>query len=143
MLPATRNNVRNLWNDPFDALYKFMGKMPDYSSEETDLLGRYPVDVHEDDNHLYIDAEMPGFNKDQVDVSLEEGTLTIRGQRDVQSENKGHKHLHERRFSKIERSFTLPSSVDESAVEAKLTDGVLKIKLNKREEVKKRKIQVD
>jgi HSP20 family protein len=108
---------------------------------ESELIGAYPVDIREDEDHIFVDAEMPGFKKDEVDVTLEAGVLTITGERKLE-EVKGEKHLTERRFTRVQRSFSLPSSVDDAKVEAALTDGVLHITLNKREEVKPRKITV-
>ncbi len=106
-------------------------------------IGNYPVDVHEDDDSITIEAEMPGFKKDEIDVNFEKGVLTIKAERDVK-EDKGNskKHLSERRFSRIQRSFSLPRTVDSSNVEAKLQDGVLHLKLNKTEESKPRRIEV-
>ena len=101
----------------------------------------YPVDVHEDDNHLYVDAEMPGFQKDDVSVTLEKGILSISAERNAE-EKSGEKHLSERRFTKVARSFTLPVEVDENKVDAKLVDGVLHLTLHKKEEVKPRKIEL-
>lgn len=105
------------------------------------VLGAYPVDIREDAEHLYVEAEMPGFKRDEVQVTLENGVLTIQGQRKVE-ETQGDSHLRERRFTRVARSFTLPNTVDESKVDAKLENGVLQLTLSKREEVKPRKIEV-
>jgi HSP20 family protein len=104
----------------------------------------YGVDIREDADHIYVDAELPGFTKDQVDITLENNTLTITAQRkdETQEQNKGQWLLNERRFATVSRSFTLPPTVDESKCEAKLQDGVLHITLNKREETKPRKVKV-
>ena len=107
-------------------------------------LAPYGVDVREDQDHFYVDAELPGFKKDDVEITLENQTLTIAAQRreEKNGERKGELLLHERRYSRFLRSFTLPPTVDEQSVNAKLTDGVLTITLNKREETKPRKITV-
>ena len=91
-----------------------------------------------------MDAELPGFKKDEIDITLENGTLTISAERSVQNkqEGEGEYLLNERRYSRFLRSFTLPPTVDEAKVDAKLTDGVLHLVLNKREETKPRKITV-
>ena len=106
----------------------------------------YGVDIREDADHLYVEADMPGFKKDEIDITLENQTLTISGEHKEASadggEKKGDWLLNERRYARFLRSFTLPPTVDESKVDAKLADGVLKITLNKREETKPRKIQV-
>ena len=110
-------------------------------------LAPYGVDIREDQDHFYVEAELPGFKKDDVDITLENQTLTIAAERRNESTqndpaNKGELLLHERRYSRFLRSFTLPPTVDEQTVNAKLADGVLTVTLNKREETKPRKIQV-
>ena len=108
----------------------------------------FGVDIREDVNHLYIEADMPGFTKDEVDVTLENNTLTLSAEHKEQQQkkddaNKGQQWLlNERRYARVLRSFTLPDTVDESKVDAKLENGVLTIQLYKRPEVKPRKIQV-
>jgi len=109
-------------------------------------LAPYAVDVREDADHIYVEAELPGFRKDEIDVTLENQTLTISAERRSEQkqgdQKKGDLLLHERRYSRFLRSFTLPPTVDEQTVNAKLSDGVLTITLNKREETKPRKITV-
>lgn len=109
-------------------------------------LAPYAVDVHEDADHFYVEAELPGFTKEDVDITLEDGVLTLRAERkdEAQPNGKGQRQaLHvERRWTRFERSFTLPTAVNETAVRAELNGGMLKITLDKREEVKPRKIQI-
>ena len=107
-------------------------------------LAPYGVDIREDGDRLVVEAEMPGFKKEDVDITLENQTLTISGER--REEKKDQKEagylLNERRYSRFLRSFTLPPTVDEKSVQAKLENGVLTVTLNKREETKPRKITV-
>ena len=105
-------------------------------------LAPYAVDVREDADHIYVEAELPGFKKEEVDITLENQQLTIAAERREASEQKGEHLLRERRYSRFLRSFTLPPTVDEQSVNAKLTDGVLTITLTKREETKPRKVNV-
>lgn len=106
----------------------------------------YGVDIREDADHFYVEAELPGFKKDDVNVTLENQTLTILAERNIDAmqgdQSKGELLLQERRYGRYQRSFKLPPTVNESKVEAKLADGVLTITLTKREEVKPRKIAV-
>ena len=104
----------------------------------------YGVDICEDADHLYVEADLPGFKKDDVEITLENHTLTISAEhREEQADQKkGDWLLNERRYARFLRSFTLPPTVDDQKVDAKLLDGVLKVTLNKREETKPRKIQV-
>ena len=109
-------------------------------------LAPYAVDVREDQDHFYVEAELPGFKKDDVDVTLENQTLTIAAQRSEERNegdaNKGEWLLRERRYNRFIRSFTLPPTVNDQSVQARLENGLLTITLNKREETKPRKVQV-
>src|SRR3954452_19356808 len=109
-------------------------------------LAPYGVDIREDADHFYVEAELPGYKKEDVDITLENQTLTISAERKYENKqgdgNKGELLLHERRYSRFLRSFTLPPTVDEGSVNARLQDGVLTVTINKREETKPRKIKV-
>ena len=108
-------------------------------------LAPYGVDVREDADHFYVEAELPGFKKDEVDITLENQTLTISAEKKSEKKQEGEKGqwlLRERAYSRYSRSFTLPPTVDEGHCDAKLADGVLTITLNKREETKPRKVAV-
>jgi HSP20 family protein len=140
---------RNVLADPFEAaqrefdlLNRFFGGS---SSGQSDggRLAPYGVDIREDADHIYVEAELPGFNKDEVEITLENQTLTISAEhKEDKDEKKGDLLLHERRYNRFLRSFTLPPTVDDKSVEAKLENGVLTITLKKREETKPRKVQV-
>jgi HSP20 family protein len=140
---------RNPGNEgPIDLLDREFNRMLNRfwgSAEVPATLAPYAVDVHEDSDHFYVEAEMPGFTKEDVDITLEDGVLTIRAERkEVKKEGGQEKQpLHiERRWSRFERSFTLPTAVNENSVRATLNEGVLLVTLDKREEVKPRKIQI-
>jgi len=106
----------------------------------------YGVDVREDADHIYVEAELPGYKKEEVDVNLENQTLTITAahndSHEAKPEEKGEWLLRERRISRFHRSFTLPPTVSAQSVAANLHDGVLTVTLNKREEAKPRRIPV-
>jgi HSP20 family protein len=140
--------------DPFEGaqrefdtmLNRFFGGREVGAANGGGYLAPYAVDVREDGDHLYVEAELPGFKKDEIDITLENQTLTISAERRSEAKNgeqsKGEMLLHERRYTRFQRSFTLPPTVNEQSVNAKLNDGVLTITLNKREETKPRKISV-
>jgi HSP20 family protein len=110
---------------------------------ESDHLMSYDLDVHEDAEHVYVEAELPGLTKDDIEMTLEDNVLTIRGEKKLQRDQKeGNFHLSERRYGRFSRSLRLPTVVDENKVQASLKEGVLKVTLDKREEVKPRKIEV-
>lgn len=149
MALPTRVNRGSL-NDPYEAvqrefdsmLGRWLGGSP---ADGGQRLAPYAVDVREDADHFYVEAELPGFKKDNVDITLENQQLTISAVRNEDTKQNGEKGellLHERRFSRFLRSFTLPPTVDEQSVNAKLQDGVLTVTINKREETKPRKISV-
>ncbi|MBN1488355.1 MAG: Hsp20/alpha crystallin family protein [Phycisphaerae bacterium] len=103
----------------------------------------FRVDAHEDENHVYVEMELPGLTKDDVDITLEDGVLTVTGEKKAAADQeKRNYHLRERRYGKFVRSFSIPGAVDEDKVAATLRDGILTITLDKREEVKPRKIPV-
>lgn len=139
-----RNGTQGQVWSPFDVFRREMDNWAGnvWNEERRDLVGSYPVDIHEDENFIHVEAEMPGFKKDEIEVTLENGILNIQAQRKVETEKKGEPHLSERRYTRVARAFTLPNSVSDGKVEASLADGVLHLKLHKREEVKPRKIEV-
>ncbi|MFA7236267.1 MAG: Hsp20/alpha crystallin family protein [Phycisphaeraceae bacterium] len=144
MLPTRRNpTAASIWADPFDLLHRDFDRMLSrYIGDDTSLAtASYPMDIWEDDDHLYVAAELPGFTRDQVNVTLENGMLSIIAERQPEEVKPTH-HLKERRYARVQRTISLPIAVDENKVDAKLDTGVLTLTLNKREEVKPRKIEV-
>jgi len=124
---------------------RMLGRYWGAGAEVPSALAPYAVDVHEDPDHFFVEAELPGFGKNDVDITLEDGVLTIHAERkeETRPDGKDRQPLHiERRWTRFERSFTLPAAVNESSVRASLNDGMLTIALDKREEVKPRKIQI-
>jgi HSP20 family protein len=115
-------------------------------SDGGNYLAPYGVDVREDADHIYVEAELPGYKKEEVDINLENQTLAISAEhKEAKEEKPGDKAdwlLRERRYSRFQRSFTLPPTVDSQSVQAKLNDGVLTVTLQKREETKPRRITV-
>ena len=163
--------------DPFDILrndLNMLGRFLGFSEAGDGgtllaSLSNYGVDIREDADHIYVEADLPGFRKEDVNISLENGTLTIiaeheeevteppqqqgtqspQQQQDQQGTGRSQQQqqtsnylLRERRSTRFVRSFNLPPNVDESHVQATLENGVLKITLNKREESKPRRVQL-
>src|ERR1035438_941656 len=97
-----------------------------------------PVDVIENPNELVIAADLPGVKKEDVDVQIEDGTLTLTGARKFEYEGRKEGfHRLERSYGSFRRAFTLPESVDPGKVVAAFSDGVLKITLPKKEIAKR------
>jgi HSP20 family protein len=90
------------------------------------------VDISENENEFQIHAELPGVEKDNVKVSVENGVLTLEGERHQEREEKGWRyHRVERSYGNFSRSFTLPASVDASQLKAHFHDGLLEVDLPK------------
>jgi len=101
------------------------------------------VDVSETEGEYQIKAEIPDVKKEDVKVTVEDGVLTIQGERKYEKEEKGKKyHRVERSYGSFVRSFTLPDLVDEEKVKAEFKDGVLNLQLPKSEKAKPKAIEV-
>ncbi|MFO0744527.1 MAG: Hsp20/alpha crystallin family protein [Myxococcota bacterium] len=91
------------------------------------------VDIHETPEHFELRAELPGVKKEDVKLTLENGLLTLTGERKSEQETKETKaHRIERTFGRFERSFALPDTVDPEKILAEYKDGILLVKLAKR-----------
>ena len=115
------------------------------SQEEMMTSGTFvpAVDVYEDEHAITLKLEVPGIEEKDIDVRLENNTLTVRGERKFEKEEKEENfHRIERRYGAFARSFTLPNTVDTGKVEASYDSGILKIRLAKRAEAKPKQIQV-
>ena len=101
------------------------------------------VDISETEGEYLIKAELPEVRKEDVKVTVENGVLTLQGERRQEKEEKGKRfHRVERSYGSFVRSFSLPESVDENAVKAEYKDGVLNLHLPKSEKVKPKAIDV-
>jgi HSP20 family protein len=101
------------------------------------------LEVWEDDQNVYVEAELPGVRAEDVDVTLEGSVLTIRGQKKEKREQKQVQyHYRQRRYGQFMQQFQLPSTVDGSKVTADLHDGILRVQIEKRPEVKPRKVEI-
>ena len=145
MLPMLRNRYRpvSVFSDPFEAF----GRISRWFDDGGELLARpapgCEVDVREDEDHYYFTAELPGLSKDDIEITLQDGVLTINGEKkDERKEEKNGYHLRERRYGKFSRSFRLPTEVDPNKVGAHLKDGVLSVTLDKAEAIKPKTIEV-
>lgn len=109
---------------------------------QTDLMPR--IDETEDDNAFYVHVELPGMDKDDVDITLSNGMLTIRGEKKREDEVKGSDYYRkERSFGAFRRTVPIPAEVDESAIDASFKKGVLYIELPKSEAARKQIKHID
>src|SRR6202142_2607099 len=103
-----------------------------------------PVDVYEDEHSVTLKIEVPGIDEKDIDVRIENNTLTVHGERKFEKEEKEENFRRvERQYGSFTRTFTLPNTIDQESVQANYDKGVLKIKLAKREEAKPKQIKVN
>jgi len=103
-----------------------------------------PVDVYEDEHNIILKIEVPGIDEKDIDVRMENNTLTIHGERKFEKEEKEENFRRvERMYGSFTRSFTLPDSVDAEHVTADYDKGMLKINLAKKAEAKPMQIKVN
>ncbi len=103
-----------------------------------------PVDIYEDEHNITLKMEVPGIDEKDIDVQIENNTLTVHGERKIEKEEKEENFRRvERQYGEFTRSFTLPNSVDPGQVSANYEKGLLKIKLAKKAEAKPKQIKVN
>jgi HSP20 family protein len=103
-----------------------------------------PVDIYEDEHNIVLKIEVPGIDEKDIDVRIQNNTLTVHGERKIEKEEKEENFRRvERQYGSFTRSFTLPSSVDPGQVSAHCDKGVLKINLAKKAEAKPTQIKVN
>ena len=104
-----------------------------------------PVDIYQADEHaLVLKAEVPDMSREDIDITVENSVLTIKGDKKFGTDIKEEQFHHvERRYGTFSRSFSLPQTVDAGKVSAEYRNGVLTVRLPLREEAKPRQIKVD
>ncbi len=142
------------WTDPFKEFAQMQDRLnrafsDAYGRSDEGLLssGAWlpPVDIYQNGEHeLVLKAELPDMSREDIDVTVANGTLTIKGEKKLSSEVKEEQfHRVERRYGTFSRAFSLPPTVDAGRVNAEYKNGVLTVKLPMREESKPRQIKVD
>ncbi|HMD78169.1 MAG TPA: Hsp20/alpha crystallin family protein [Terracidiphilus sp.] len=102
------------------------------------------VDIYEDEKKVMLKLEVPGIEQKDLDVSVENNTLTVKGERKFENEEKEENfHRIERRYGSFFRAFTLPSTVDTENVKAAYNAGVLKLELAKKPEAQPKQIKIN
>lgn len=111
--------------------------------EIADALGYLPLDVAETTEEYVLTAELPGVSVNDVEVNVEENVVTIRGVKPAPEDTEAMRyHRIERPYGGFQRSLALPRNVDPEQVAANFKDGVLEVRIGKREEAKPRKIEI-
>jgi HSP20 family protein len=155
---SSRGEVAPRYSDPFGALRSemdrlfdsFMGGLPTFPSmfgpSGARGFGLTPsMDVKETDKEITIEAELPGLDEEDVSLTIQNGVLTIEGEKKLEhEEDKEDYHVMERRYGSFQRSLRIPDTVNEDKIEARFDKGVLKVVLPKRPEAasEQRKIEI-
>jgi HSP20 family protein len=144
-------NTLTRW-EPFRELEELQNRLSTIVSRAPRQTGREDMtiadwlptaDITEDDKEYLIRAELPDLRKEDVKVTVENGVLTISGERKFEKEEKQKKyHRVERAYGRFVRSFTLPDDADANAVKAEFKDGMLTVHLPKSEQAKPKQIEV-
>ena len=137
-------------NSLFNQLHELHGEMNRLFSRWGEDGGRWlgltgaypPVNVWEDAEAAYVEAELPGLSLDELEIYVSGNQLTLKGERKQPAVEKGVWHRQERGFGNFSRGLTLPFAVDADKVDARFENGVLLIKLPKHESARPRKINV-
>jgi len=142
------------WTDPFKDFAQLQGRInrvfnDAYGRQDEGLLtsGSWvpPVDIyHNGDHEVVLKAELPDMAREDIDITVENGTLTIKGEKKLSQDVKEEQfHRIERHYGAFSRSFSLPLTVDATKVGADYKNGVLTVRLPLREEAKPRQIKVN
>jgi HSP20 family protein len=103
-----------------------------------------PVDIYEDEHKLVLKLEIPGIRQEDLDVRMENTTLSVKGERSFEGEGKEENfHRVERRYGSFYRAFTVPNTLDPESIKAEYDAGVLRLELQKRPETKPKQIKVN
>jgi len=131
------SNLQDQVNRLFDASLR--------AKEENALTAWAPsVDIYETENELVVKADIPDVNEKDIDVRVENNTLTIRGERKFEQKVKEENYLRvERTYGTFSRSFTMPNTINTEAIKAEYKQGVLTVELPKRAETKPKQVKVN
>jgi HSP20 family protein len=140
MLPVLRNGAVPTVFTPINRLDSIFDRVFSEAAPTAPAWGGVPMSMWEDEDHIYVEAELPGLADGDVDVTIHRGMLFIRGERKAPE---GRRRIYDgRSYGRFERSIDLPEAVDATNIEATMKDGVLSIRLPKSPESKPRKIEV-
>jgi HSP20 family protein len=123
----------------------FEGNLQGSRSDNSALTTWAPaVDIYEDENALVIKADLPDMNEKDLDIRVENNTLTVKGERKFEQKVKEENYLRiERTYGSFSRSFSLPNTVNTEAIKAEYKNGVLTVELPKRAESKPKQVKVN
>src|SRR5437667_7776069 len=123
----------------------FTGNLPRSFDDEGIARGAWSpsVDIYENKDHIVLEAELPGMNREDFELSVENNVITLHGERQFEKkDDTDNYHRVERSYGSFTRSFTLPQTVSADGATAEYRNGVLRVTLPKREETKARRIEI-
>ncbi|NQV37504.1 MAG: Hsp20/alpha crystallin family protein [Candidatus Marinimicrobia bacterium] len=136
-----RNNMISNFNEWDRFLTDFFGDMNVQAQNSSNWNPN--VDIQETNDEYIVTADLPGLKKKDINISLKENTLSISGERNVESKDEKKNHYRmERGFGQFNRSFRLPDEILEDKISANFKDGVLTVEIPKAEEVKPKEIEI-
>ncbi len=131
--------LRDKMNRMFDDVFSSRGEEKDMAASTW----APSVDIYETENELVLSAEVPGVDEKDIEIKIEDNMLSLKGERRFQKETKEENyHRIERSYGSFHRAFTLPNSVDPENIRAEHENGVLKIMMPKRQELKPRTVKI-
>lgn len=148
LVRTTRNGRPSLFDtsfggDPFAFAEQLLGWSPTARSRSEDRAFVPTFDVVENGDSYLLTADLPGVREEDLEITLHQNRLTVSGKRDAEERKEGESYyLYERRHGSFSRSFSLPEDADAESVDAKLEDGVLRLRIGKSAEAQPRKIQL-
>jgi len=146
LIRSVRNPMARRFNDDLDTLFEGFFRPMRWVDQEPASEGLVPrLDVVEREDEYVVRTEIPGARKEDIEVSVENGVLTISAETKSETEEKEGERVirQERRYGRYLRSLRLDKTVDDKKVKASYRDGILELRLPKAEEVKPKKITVD
>ncbi|MFB6357249.1 MAG: Hsp20/alpha crystallin family protein [bacterium] len=128
-----------------DEFEDLLSRVKGGNGESTSLSAWTPkVDIFEQGDEVIIESELPGIDREDIDVSLEDNQLTIEGERTVEQEQEDRNYYRsERVYDSFRRSFSLPRNIDREQVQATYEDGVLRVSLPVTEESKAKRVAIE
>ncbi|MBO8166846.1 MAG: Hsp20/alpha crystallin family protein [Thermotogae bacterium] len=145
---AKRSELSNIFK-PFEELHREIDRLFDDAFKGLSIRPEErenfipAVDVYETDDAIFLEMEVPGIKKGDLKIKLEDGVLSVTGEKKYEKKEKSRNyHLVERGYGSFSRAFRLPDSIDTKKVKANYDNGVLKIELPKKEEAKKEAVEI-
>jgi len=131
--------LRERMNRLFEEAYTSRGEEKDLVSSKWNP----SVDIYEKENAIVLKAELPGIDENDIELKIEDSTLTLKGDRKFEKETKEENyHRIERSYGSFYRSFTLPRNIDQDKIKAESENGILKVTLPKKAELKPKKVKI-